>query len=156
VSAYSDAVNALARRGLTVHECRARLLDRGHAASDVDEAISRLIEVGSLDDAKLARAVARTGAETKGRGRLRVLRELQARGVDRTVAAEAVGEVFGDKDERSLVSRAIQRKLRGRAGPKDAAEAARLYQYLMRQGFSPAAATAAIRKLRGSTDDEVQ
>jgi regulatory protein len=156
VSAYSDAVNALARRGLTIHECRARLLDRGHSESDVEEAIARLIEVGSLDDAKLARAIARTAAETKGRGRVRVLRELQARGVDRTVAAEAVGEVFGDKDERSLVSRAIQKKLRGRARPKDRAEVARLYQYLMRQGFSPAAVSAAMRKLRGSGDDEVQ
>ena len=36
-------------------------------------------------------AYARTAGEIKGRGRLRVVRELQARGVDKEVAAEAVG-----------------------------------------------------------------
>ena len=95
----------------------------------------------------MARAYATTAAKVKGRGRLRVLRELQAMGIDRQTAAEAVGEVFGDLDERALVNKAIQKKLRGRTKLKDPAERARLYQHLVRQGFSPALIADSLRKL---------
>ena len=97
-----------------------------------------------------------TAVETKGRGRLRVVRELLARGVDKEIATEAVAEVFGEKDERSLVARALQKKLRGRPRPADSAEYARLYQYLMRQGFSPAVVVASLRRLRRTSGDEVE
>jgi regulatory protein len=155
-SAYLDALHLLSRRALTVSECRDRLLARQHAADKVDAAIAHLVDGGGLDDRKLAVAHARTSVEIKGRGRLRVIRELQARGVDKEIAAEAVAEVFGEKDERSLVARALQKKLRGRPRPADAAEYARLYQYLMRQGFSPAVVVETLRRLRRGTDDEVE
>jgi len=155
-SAYLDALHLLSRRGLTVAECRDRLRAREHADDKIDAAITRLLETGGLDDKRLALAYARTSVDTKGRGRLRVVRELQARGVDKDVSGEAVAEVFGEKDERSLVAKAIQKKLRGRPQPSNRAEFARLYQYLMRQGFSPAAVVEALRKLRGSTSDEVE
>ena len=159
-SAYLDALHLLARRALTVSECRSRLLDRHHSEEQIDAAIAHLLETGGLDDGKVARAHARTAAEVKGRGRLRVMRELQARGVSRDTAAEAIGEVFGDKDERALVTRAVQKKLRGKPRPANAAEHARLYQFLMRQGFTPAVVVSVLRKLRRSgpstEDDEVQ
>jgi SOS response regulatory protein OraA/RecX len=100
----------------------------------------------------VARAYARTAVAVKGRGRLRVQRELAAMGIAREVAAEAVGEVFGETDERTLVAKAIQKKLRGRTKIAGAPELARLYQYLMRLGFSPAAVTQALRKLGGRAD----
>jgi SOS response regulatory protein OraA/RecX len=64
--------------------------------------------------------------------------------------------VFGEKDERALVARALQKKMRTRSRPVDAAEQARLYQYLMRQGFTPAVVIEALRKLRRHKDDEVE
>jgi regulatory protein len=149
-SAYLDALTLLSRRSLSVAECRSRLADREHPPEQIDETIARLLETGGLDDARLAREFARTAADIKGRGRLRVVRELQQRGVDRDVAAAAVGEIFGDKDERALVNRAVQRKLRGKPRPANAAEFARLYQHLMRQGFTPAVVTEVLRQLRGS------
>jgi regulatory protein len=139
-----------------VAECRDRLLARDHTEDEVGAAIEHLLETGGLNDQRLALAYARTAVETKGRGRLRVVRELQARGVARDVATEAVAEVFGEKDERSLVARAIQKKLRGRPKPANQAETARLYQYLMRQGFSPAVVADALRKLRGGMADELE
>ena len=60
----------------------------------------------------------------------------------------SVADVFEDRDERTLVNRAVQKKLRGRARPSTPAELARLYQHLMRQGFTPAVVSAAIRRLR--------
>ena len=148
-SAYLDALHLLARREFSVAECRARLADKDHPADEIDAAIAHLLETGALDDERVARAYARTAVNIKGRGRLRVQRELQEKGIDRDIAAAALAEVFGDADERAMVARAIQKRLRGRTTVKDRAESARLYQYLMRQGFTPAAVMAALRKLRG-------
>ncbi len=156
MSAYTDAVRLLSRRQLSVTECRSRLAQLEHPEPDIEAAIAHLIETGALDDARLSRAYARTASEVKGRGRLRVIRELEARGVDHETAAAAVGETYADKDERALVARAVQKKLRGRQQPKDRQEYARLYQHLLRQGFTPAAVHAALRQLRGPEDDELQ
>jgi regulatory protein len=147
-SAYADGLKLLAARELSESDLRARLLDRDHAAEDIDPAIERLKETGALDDRRVARAYARTASKVKGRGRLRVARELQAMGIARDVITEAVAEVFGDLDERALIDRAIQKKLRGKK-PTTVQDRARLYQYLMRQGFTPAAVSAALRKLGG-------
>jgi regulatory protein len=153
--AYTDALRLLAGRELSVARCRARLLDRDHDPADVDSAIVRLLDDGSLNDARVARAYARTAVNVKGRGRHRVARELQAMGIARDVAAAALADVYGELDERSLVSRAVQKKLRGRPKPSTPADFARIYQHLLRQGFSPAAAAAEVRRLRGhSSDDE--
>jgi regulatory protein len=161
-SAYLDALHLLARRSLSIAECRTRLADRDHPEEQIDAAIARLVESGGLDDARLARAHARTAVEIKGRGRVRVLRELQARGIASDVAAEAVGDVFGAKDERGLVAKAVRKKLRGKPRPENAAEYARLYQHLMRQGFTPGVVVAVLRSMRSARgesadpDDEVR
>jgi regulatory protein len=147
-SAYNEGLKMLARRELPVEGVRARLLDRGFAADEVESAIVRLSESGAVDDARVARAYARTAVNVKGRGRLRVRQELLQMGIHGDVIAEALAEVFGDVDERALIAQALQKKLRGRTKLADRQEYARLYQYLMRQGFSPAGVVAALRRFR--------
>jgi regulatory protein len=151
-SAYADALAMLARRELSVEQVRARLLHREHPPDTVETAILQLSESGALDDRRVARAYARTAAKVKGRGRLRVQRELAALGIAKELAAEAVGEVFGDVDERSLIAKAIQKKMRGRTTLSTPQERARLYQFLMRQGFTPSGIVAALRRLGGGRD----
>jgi SOS response regulatory protein OraA/RecX len=137
-----------------VAELRARLLDREHPAADVDAAIAHLLETRALDDERVARAYARTAATVKGRGRLRIMRELHAMGIAKEIVSAALADVFGDLDERTLIARALQKKLRGRPRIASAAEHARLYQYLMRQGFSPAVSIAGLRKVGGREEPE--
>jgi regulatory protein len=153
-SAYLDGLRLLGRRELSVAQLRARLIDREHPAEEVDAALTHLLETRALDDGRVARAFARTAVKVKGRGRLRVMRELHAMGIAKDVVAEALAEVFGDLDERALITQALQKKLRGRPRVAGAAENARLYQYLMRQGFSPAAVIAALRKQGRGGDEE--
>ena len=144
----------LSRRELSTQQVRDRLLERDHGREEVEAAIERLLENGSLDDARVARAYIRTALKVKGRGRLRIQRELQELGIPKDVAAEALAESFADVDERSLVAKALQKKLRGQMKIESRADYARVYQFLMRQGFSPAAVTAALRKFRkGGRDD---
>jgi regulatory protein len=152
MSAYADAIRLLARRELSVKEMRDRLADREHPADEIERAIAHLRETRALDDGRVARAYARTAANVKGRGRLRVMRELHAMGIARETASEALTEIFADADERALIAKALQKKMRGRPRIADRAEHARLYQYLMRQGFTPAGISAALRKLGGRHD----
>jgi regulatory protein len=149
--AHTEALKMLARRELSVAGVRARLQDRGFSPDDIDTAVARLLDSRALDDGRVARAYARTAVTVKGRGRLRVLRELHQMGIAGDVAAEALGEVFGELDERALIARALQKKTRGRPPSTDPGEYSRLYQYLMRQGFSPAGVVAALRKFRGGS-----
>jgi hypothetical protein len=57
-------------------------------------------------------------------------------GIDPETAREAVDGVFHEVDEGMLLERALARRLRGGAVVASAAEYRRLYQYLLRQGFS--------------------
>jgi regulatory protein len=151
-SAYLDALHLLSRRELSVKQLRERLIDREHEPGEIDRAIEQLIENKSLDDARVARAYVRTALKVKGRGRLRIQRELQLMGIDRAVAGEALGEAFGEVDERTLIARALQKKLRGNRKIDSPAEYARVFQFLVRQGFSPGTVTAFLRRHRKGVD----
>ena len=114
MSAYAVALGWLARRELSASQVRSRLLDRHHTPEESDAAVAKLLATGALYDRRVARAYARTALSIKGRGRLRVARELHTMGIAREVAAEAIAEVFADVDESALVNKAIAKKLRGR------------------------------------------
>jgi regulatory protein len=154
-TAYVDALHLLGRRELSVQQLRERLIEREHDRPDVDRAIDLLIENKALDDARVAAAYVRTALKVKGRGRLRIQREMQEMGIPKEIAAEALAEAFGEVDERALVTRALQKKLRGNQKIATRAEYARVFQFLMRQGFSPATVTAVLRARRpgGVADD---
>ena len=153
-TAYVDALLLLGRRELSVRQLRERLRDREHRDEDIDRAVDLLIENRALDDRRVAAAYVRTALKVKGRGRLRIQRELQGMGIEKDVAGEALAEAFGDVDERALIAKALEKKVRGKAKIATPADYARVYQFLMRQGFSPAAVTAALRKYRrGAPDD---
>ncbi|HWJ56647.1 MAG TPA: RecX family transcriptional regulator, partial [Vicinamibacterales bacterium] len=83
---------------------------------------------------------------------MRLERDLQDLGIDRGAAKAAVQDVLADTDERTLARQALARRWRqaGRPEPKDAA---RLYRALLRQGFGPSAARAALTAL-GAPDDD--
>lgn len=151
-TAYVDALQLLGRRELSERQLRERLRAREHGDDDVDRAIALLIENRALDDRRVAAAYVRTALKVKGRGRLRIQRELEMMGIAKDVAGEALADAFGDVDERALIAKALQKKLRGRPKIASPAEFARVYQFLMRQGFSPAAVSAVLRAHRKGID----
>jgi len=146
--AYLAGLRLLARRELTAAQLRDRLLARAHPPDEVDAALARLRDTGALDDVRAARALASTAVRVKGRGRLRVLRELEAAGVDPATARDALDAALAETDEAALLDRAIARRLRGPV--RDQAHLRRLLQYLVRLGFPTAEALAALKKRRTS------
>ena len=146
-SAYLTALKQLARRELSEAQIRQRLSRRGFTPDDIDPAIARLLQDGSLDDARVAAAIARSQLSLKKRGARRVLREITAAGIASALADRAVAEVYADVDGEALLAAAIDRRL-GTRRLDDDREMARLFRYLIGQGFDSERAMAALRKRR--------
>jgi regulatory protein len=153
VDPYVLALGWLARRELSEKQVRQRLGRRGIEPDAIDEAVARLKTERALDDARVAGAFARTAVRLKGRGPMRLERDLQTLGIDRQAAREAVRDVLAETDERTLAAQALARRWR-RPGRPEPADAARLYRALLRQGFGPSAARAALAAA-GAPDDDV-
>ncbi len=108
----------LARRELSEAQVRTRLARREFDAGRRSTPPStRLRSERALDDERTARRDrADRDAPCKRRGRLRVLRQIEARGIARDVARAAVDEVFGELDERRAArAGARPQRLRGRS-----------------------------------------
>jgi regulatory protein len=135
--AYTLALALLSARELSEVQLRARLTRRKLDPDDIDTAIGRLKADGTLDDRRVAIALARMESAIRHRGRSRVLQKIRQAGIDGDVAADAVRAVFEDVDEHALLDRAFERKLRGKdPGELDERGRARIVRALVAQGFS--------------------
>ncbi len=151
--AYITGLRMLARRELSEAQVRQRLTRKEFQPDEIDAAVERLQSDRSLDDRRTALACARTEALVNRRGRLRVLRQVEALGIDRDIARTAVAEAFADVDEDAALENAIDRRLRGvDTSPPAAAALRRVQQYLLRQGFDAGKVHSAIRKRSRPTD----
>jgi regulatory protein len=142
------ALRLLGRRDYTQAELDSRLIARGYPAAAVRDVLTRLAADGLVDDRRAAGAHVRTAGRIKGRGRQRIARELAARGVDEDLAADALAELSPD-DERAALARLLARSpLPPHPTPADRR---RLFQRLIRRGFS---ADLIARALRYRPDDD--
>jgi regulatory protein len=147
---FEYAVQCLGRRAFASEELRAKLRTRAARVADVDAAVSRLKDIGYLDDRRFAESFAINRAENDGFGRLRVLSDLRARRVSPKVAEKAVAEVFEDRGESDQIDAYIDRRMPSlRSGGKveDERELARAWRRLRRAGFSSGGALAALKRV---------
>ena len=148
-AAYFRALRWLTAREMSEAQVRARLAEKGYTDTAIKPAIERLLEERTIDDRRAATAVARTEARVRRHGPHRVMGKLIAMHIDRELAKDIVRELFGDEDEDALIDKALERRLRGNTDRlKDPKERQKLVAYLVRQGFSASAASAAIRRVR--------
>ena len=147
-AAYLRALRWLAARELSESQVRDRLAAHGYTAGAIQAAIERLLQDRTIDDRRAATAVARTEHLVKRHGPHRVLATLIAIGIDRDLAKDVVGELFGETDDETLLGAVLERRLRGKLERlRDPAERRKLLAYLIRQGFSASAAASIMRKL---------
>ena len=145
-AAYFRALRWLTARELSESQVRTRLAEKGYTDSAITPAVERLLHEHSIDDRRAAMAVARTEARVRRHGPYRVMGKLIAMQIDRDLAKEIVRELFTDEDEEALLGQTLDIRLRGKPERlKDPRERRRILAYLVRQGFSMSAASAAIR-----------
>ena len=135
--AFTLALKLLSIRELSESQLRARLIRRKFDPQDIDDVIVRLKADGTLNDRRVAVALARMESAIKHRGRARVIQKVRQAGIDGETAEDAVREVFEDVDEGALLDRALERRLRGKSTRDlDDRGRARIVRGLAAQGFS--------------------
>lgn len=111
---WEYALRLLAQRPYSTAELRQKLSRRADSPASATEVITKLREYGLADDAKFSEAFASSRLQNQGFGRMRVLRDLQAKRVASPVAKKAVDKTFAEVEEIDLARRYLERKYRGK------------------------------------------
>jgi regulatory protein len=134
---FQRAGRLLAAKQRSVEELKERLLEgRGATQAVVAEVIERLREYGYLDDARYAHSYASLRVQQRPIGRQRLERDLRMKQIDRATVDAALDQVFEATPESELIDLAIAKRIRLRGRPRTRAEAKKLFDHLLRQGFA--------------------
>ena len=147
-SARAAAANMIGSRALSKKELTKRLIKKGNDEADAQAAADWLEDIGAVDDAGYAAALARHYGG-KGYGTARVKEELRRRGVDRELWDEALEEM---PETAEILDRLIQKKCRGDLS--DPKEKKRVSDALMRRGFSWGDVKAAMGRYAEMVEDD--
>jgi regulatory protein len=148
--ARDRALRLLAYRDRSLSDLVGRLTEDGYPPTVSATVTADLARVGIMDDERFARNTARVLATIRGFGRLRILRELDAHGIDPALAQDALCEALPEDEELDSALR-LARALAAR--PR--ADVSRIAARLSRKGFSvPVALRVARQALAESPADE--
>ena len=152
---FQRAGRLLAAKQRSVEELRERLLEgRGATQAIVEEIIGRLREYGYLDDARYAHSYAALRVQQRPIGRQRLERDLRMKQIDKPTVDAALDSIFAEKPESELIDRAIEKRVRLRGRPKTRADAKKLFDHLLRQGFAFELVSEKVRVLARNDFDE--
>lgn len=159
----------LEARPRSIAEVRRRLTSAGYRPDLVDGAVSRLAELGVLDDEAFARAWVESRDRAHPRGERAIREELRIKGIDRPTVDAVLAERRAsatDRDDpgqptspdRSAADRLLARHGRSLARVADPRQRRqRAYALLARNGFDPETcrdASLAVGRTGDPTDDE--
>ncbi len=150
---FQRAAKLLAAKPRSVAELRERLFEgRGATKAVVESVIQRLCEYGYLDDARFAHSYVSLRIQQRPIGRQRLQRDLWLKKVDKKTADEALDLVFETTPEEEMIDRAIAKRIRLRGKPRTRAEAKKLFDHLLRQGFAFELVSEKVRAVSKSSD----
>ena len=131
--AHEAALRLLGVRERSTAEIKQRLRQKGYDPFVVEQVVSRLTEVGLLDDQRFAERFASEATAGRAFASRRVRTELLKKGIDRDLAAVAATR---DPDEEEDQARALARARAGRMQSLSPdARARRIMSLLARRGY---------------------
>ena len=134
---FERALNLLSYRPRSLAEMRARLMEKDWAEEEVvGQVLARLEELGYLNDEEFAANFANSRLAAKPIGRSRLRRDLLRKKLPSETVENTLDEAYEQQSEEELIDRAIGKRLRLKGAPTDREEAKRLFDYLIRRGFS--------------------
>jgi regulatory protein len=134
---FERALNLLSYKARSRAEMRARLMEKDWAKEAVvDQVIARLEELGYLNDEDFATNFANSRLTTKPVGRTRLRRDLQRKKLPSETIESALDGAYEQHSEEELIDRAISKRVRSKGAPATREEAKKLFDYLIRRGFS--------------------
>lgn len=135
-AAYRTVLRCLELRSYARSDLGRRLLRKSHPRPAVDAALERAAGLGLLDDGAYARNYVQTRA-ARGRGPARLIRDLLAMGVQRSLIDRALAAEWPEGTDRSSVPLVLATKRAAQLGtlPRQT-KRRRVLAYLARRGFS--------------------
>ncbi|MBM3216000.1 hypothetical protein FJZ36_13910 [Candidatus Poribacteria bacterium] len=144
--AKAAAFDLLRLRNQSEQEMREKLARKGFPEDAVEHAIGALRKMGYLSDEKFTAEWVESRRRHNPKGLYGLRRELQKKGIDRTTIERTLRTV-SDDDERIVALALAKRQMRRyRSLTRDVVQR-RLYDFLMRRGFSYEVAYAVLREL---------
>jgi regulatory protein len=146
---FEYAVKLLGVRGYSSGDLHAKLRLKAAETADIERALSRLREIGYLDDQRYARSFASARVENQGFGRIRVLNDLRARRIPGNLADQAVAQALEGRTEADLIDSYIERRMASLVGGGpigDERQLAAAYRRLRRAGFTSGAILTALKR----------
>jgi regulatory protein len=131
------AITLLAAKPRSVAELRERLLEKLWTDETiVDTVIERLREYRYLDDDQFAGDLAASRLRQRPQGRRRLEQTLLEKKLDKEAVTRALDSAFEKLPENQLIRTAIEKRVRIKGVPRTHDEKRKLYDYLLRRGFS--------------------
>ncbi len=151
------ALNLLSFKPRTVAEMRERLMEKDWAeAAVVDQVIARLEELGYLNDEQLAVSFASSRLTFRPLGKTRLRRDLQRRKLPSEITEQTLDQLYEGDAEEELIDRALTKRLKLKGAPTTPEAAKKLFDYLMRRGFSYDLVRRKVREAGKSADSSEQ
>lgn len=134
---FERAINLLSYKPRSLAEMRARLMEKDWAEEAVvDQVLARLEELGYLNDEEFAANFANSRLTAKPIGRSRLRRDLRRKKLPSETIENALDEAYEQRNEEELIDHAIGKRVRLKGAPTTREESKRLFDYLIRRGFS--------------------
>lgn len=134
---YNRALDLLSARPYTVRQLRRKLIQKEVPVVEADLVIERLLGAGLLDDARYARAYARSKLVGQGASARRIGQDLARKGVTAELAKEAIAQVIADEevDASAVIERVARKKLASMGDLEPLVLRRRLFSFLARRGY---------------------
>lgn len=146
-AAFRTALRYLERRPFAARDLARRLVLKGHPPAAAEAARMRAERMGLLDDARFTLHYVQTRA-ARGRGPLRLRRDLAVLGVERSVVDQVLAEAFGpDGSEAPQADAVARRRLTQLRGLPRPVQRRRLLAFLARRGFAGQTVTRLVGEL---------
>lgn len=133
----------------------AQALATRHVPEDAaNRVLTRLTEVGLIDDQAFARSFVESRHHDRGLAARELSRQLLSKGIDGAAVADAVAEIDPDR-ERETARGLVERKLRSMSGLDAQVQTRRLAGMLARKGYSPGMAFQLVREVIGEQSGDL-
>jgi regulatory protein len=152
-AARTVCLNLLTARARTRAELAEALAKREFPDEIATGVLDRLADVGLIDDADFAASFVAVRHRERGLARAEIVRQLEAKGVDREIAMQAADGI-DDESERATARRLVDRKLRTMSSLDDVVKTRRLVGLLARKGYSASVCYSVVRDAVGDLADE--
>jgi regulatory protein len=135
-AAFRTMLRVLGVRSFARADLGRRLQRKGHPRAAIEAATERAARLGLLNDAAFVQSYVETRA-ARGRGPARLVRDLMAMGVERSLIDGAIASQWPEGSDRSAVPLALAHKRAAQLGslPRQT-KRRRLVAYLARRGFT--------------------